>query len=283
MEEESGQRKPVRLRPLLLLLVSGLLAFYVAINLLVAAKQRWFIYVPPVYAARTVDRLAAAVRLERWTNAAGECIGMKRLAPVRPARGSVLIFYGNGSCAVNSAHYADDIQGAAGLDVYIMEYPGYADRAGTPSQRSIFRAADDALRSLGTNAPLFLVGESLGSGVAAYLAGTSPEKISGLALLSPYDRLTDVAQEHMPWLPVSLLLVDRFPSADYLRNYHGPVGVMVDGNDRVVPEKFGRRLYDGYAGPKRLWQFSAAQHITIAEPPEKFWGAMLALWQAGHP
>jgi len=43
-------------------------------------------------------------------------------------------------------------------------------------------------------------------------------------------------------LPVGLLLVDRFPSEDYLRDYHGPVGMVVDGLDQVVPEKFGRRL-----------------------------------------
>jgi fermentation-respiration switch protein FrsA (DUF1100 family) len=92
----------------------------------------------------------------------------------------------------------------------------------------------------------------------------------------------DVAQDHMPFLPVWLLLIDRFPSEDYLRHYHGPVGIMVDGRDEVVPEKFGLRLYDGYSGPKRLWRFPDGNHISIMEPPDKFWGGVLSFWQTNR-
>ena len=78
-------------------------------------------------------------------------------------------------------------------------------------------------------------------------------------------------------------MVDRYPSQDYLRRYHGPVGIMVDGRDTVVPEKFGRRLYDGYPGPKRLWRFPEGNHISIPEPPAKFWGEVLNFWQTNPP
>jgi uncharacterized protein len=269
----------VRPGPLLLLLLLALAGFYLVISLVVSLNQRWFIYVPPVYGAWNIDRLAAASNLQRWTNAAGEAIGMKRLALVQPAKGRVLVLYGNGSCTINSAHYVDDIQSVANLDVYILEYPGYADRTGTPSQQSLFAAADDALAALGTNQPVYLVGESLGTGVASYLAGTYPHDIAGVLLISPFNRLTGVAQEHMPLLPVKLLLVDRYPSEDFLRNYPGPVGVTVDGRDNVVPEKFGLALYDGYNGPKRLWTFPSGTHITIVEPPGKFWGEVMDCWR----
>jgi pimeloyl-ACP methyl ester carboxylesterase len=268
---------------LLRLLALSVALFYLACALVISWNQRWFIYVPPVYPAWSVDRMASMAGLERWTNGAGDAIGMKRLSLRQPARGRVLVLYGNGSCTINSAHYADDIQGAADLDVYILEYPGYADRAGSPSQASICRAADDALQALGTNQPVYLLGESLGSGVASYLAGKYPECCAGLLLISPYDRLTGVAQEHMPLLPVWLVLVDRFPSVDYLRAYRGPVGVVVDGNDLVVPERFGLRLYENYAGPKRLWRFPESHHITIPEPAAKFWGEVLQFWQTGRP
>jgi hypothetical protein len=194
-----------------------------------------------------------------------------------------LITYGNASCAASSARYADAIQSAAAFDVFILEYPGYADRAGSPSQSSLFRAADEAFQMLATNGPVYLVGESLGTGVAAYLAGTHPDQVAGVLLISPYNRLTSVAQYHMPVLPVGLLLVDRFPSEDYLRSYYGPVGMVVDGLDQVVPEKFGRRLYDGYAGPKQLWEFPNGGHATIMEPPEKFWKEAVEFWQTNPP
>ena len=264
-----------------------LLLFCAGIYLLIgtggAAFQRRLIYFPPVFTPAQTDQMAQAARLERWKNPAGESIGLKRASPRQPAEGSALIAYGNASCADGCAHYADAIQSVAAFDVFIVEYPGYADRPGSPSQSSLFRVADEAFQLLLTNGPVYLVGESLGTGVAAHLAGTHPDKIAGVVLISPFNRLTSVAQYHMPVLPVGLLLVDRFPSEDYLRNYHGPVGMVVDGHDQVIPEKFGLRLYNGYAGPKQLWAFPNGEHAAIMEPPEKFWKEVVEFWQTNRP
>ena len=78
------------------------------------------------------------------------------------------------------------------------------------------------------------------------------------------------------------MLIDRFPSTDYLKDYHGPVGIMVDGRDEVVPEKFGIRLFDSYTGPKRLWRFPDSGHIAIEEPP-RFWSEVLDFWRTNKP
>ena len=122
------------------------------------------------------------------------------------------------------------------------------------------------------------LGESLGTGVAAYLAGTYPGRVAGVVLFAPYNRLADVAQYHLRILPVDWLLVERFPSEDYLRQYHGPVGVFVGGKDNVVPEKFGRRLYEGYAGPKRIWEFPEANHWTVTERTPGDWKEIIDFW-----
>jgi len=259
------------------------LVFYLAVCVVVAIFQRRLIYIPPVYPSEQVEQMARTAKLERWKNPAGQAIGMKRPSPRQPAEGRVLIVYGNGSCATGCAHYADVIQGIAAFDVFILEYPGYADRPGSPNQKSLFRAANEAFQLLATNRPAYLVGESLGTGVAAYLAGTHPDQVAGVVLFAPYNRLADAAQYHYPILPVHLLLVDRFPSEDYLRNYHGPVGVLVAGEDQVVPEKFGRRLYDGYAGPKRLWEFPFGDHGTVMVQPSKVWEQIILFLQTNHP
>jgi uncharacterized protein len=261
----------------------SLLMIYAVTFLALTFFQRRLIYFPPHFTSEEVDTTARELRLERWRDSSGQAIGMMRMSPRQPAAAQVLIAYGNGGCATDCAVYADELQKLAALDVFILEYPGYADRPGTPTEKNIFRAADQALQRLPANRPVYLLGESLGSGVAAYLAGAQPDRIAGMILLSPYDRAASVGQYRFPIFPVRWLLLDQFASEDYLRRYHGPVGVMVDGRDLVVPERFGLKLYDGYAGPKRLWQFARGTHITIMGPPAQFWTAVLEFWKTNAP
>jgi hypothetical protein len=260
-----------------------LLLFFVFLYLLVcvvmAVAQRSLLYFPHVYDSAQVDHLARSANLLRWTNSEGANIGFKRPSPKHPATGSVLITYGNGGTATGGAGYANDLQGVAAMDVYILEYPGYADRPGRPTEKTIFAAAADAFQMIPTNQPIYLVGQSLGSGVASYLAGTFTNRIDGLILLSPFTSVTDVGQHRYPFLPVFLLARDRFPSKYYLHNYHGKVGITVDGQDVVVPEKFGKRLYNSYDGPKKLWEFPDGAHCEIYLPHSKFWKEAVAFWQ----
>jgi uncharacterized protein len=258
------------------------LGMYLVVFLGVTICQRRLIYLPPKFTSEQVEASAREAGLERWRDPSGAAIGLKRLSPRQPAAGQMMIVYGNGSSATGCAFYADEIQSIAALDVFILEYPGYADRPGSPTEINLYHAADEALQLLVSKQPIYLFGESLGSGVASYLAGKHPDKIAGIIFLSPYDRLVNVAQNRMPFLPTRLLLIDRFPSADYLNSFHGPVGVVVDGHDKVVPEKFGRQLYNGYAGPKRLWEFPLGSHISIMEPPEKFWREVLDFFQTNR-
>lgn len=226
-----------------------------------------------------MNRMARSANLERWKNPTGQFIGFKRPSPKQPAEGTILVTHGNSGTAIDCAHYADDIQKIAAFDVFILEYPGYGDRPGSPSQKNLFQAATEGFQLLPTNKPIYLVGESLGSGVASYLAGTFSNKISGVILISPFDQLAGVAQYHYPYLPVRLLLADPFPSADFLRHYHGKIAFTVDGKDAVVPEKFGLRLFSDYNGPKKLWKFPDGGHCQITEPQTNFWKEAVGFWQ----
>lgn len=254
--------------------------FYLGICLLMALIQRSLLFFPTVFDSADVDQRAKSAGLARWTDASGSNIGFKRLSPTPSAVGSVLITYGNGNSAVGSAHYADDIQNIAAMDVYILEYPGYEDRPGHPTEKTIFAAAADALQMIPTNQPVYLVGESLGTGAASYLAGTFTNRIAGLVLISPFSSVADVAQDRYPVLPVRLLIEDPFKSQDYLVNYHGKVAITVDGRDNVVPEKFGLRLYNSYAGPKKLWEYPNGGHCEIYVPTAKFWKEAIDFWQS---
>jgi pimeloyl-ACP methyl ester carboxylesterase len=245
----------------------------------VAVGQRRLIYFPTVIDGPTADRGGASAGMIRWTNASGATIGWKRLSPKQPSVGSVLVLHGNGSLAFDCAGCADALQPLAALDVFIVEYPGYSDRPGKPTERSIDSAAEEALQSIPHGHPIYLLGESLGTGVATWLAGQHAEEIGGVLLLAPFNRLSAAAQIHYPWLPVRLLLIDQFASEEYLRGYTGRVAIFVGDRDPVVPAKLGRRLYDGYTGPKRFWEFPGDDHGTVMEHPPEVWVEALAFLQ----
>ncbi len=116
-----------------------------------------------------------------------------------------------------------------------------------------------------------LVRESIGSGVGAALAHRHPDEVAGLILLTPFNNLADGATHYYRIFPVRLILLDRFPSDEWLIDSHGPVAVVLGGHDEIILARFGWELYDGYAGPKRLWIQPEATHNTMEYIPGAPW------------
>lgn len=248
---------------------------------LLTAVQRSLIYHPLRLDGGVCADLADAQGFQVWTNAGNQAIGYRSLAAPDDRRAplAVLLAHGNAGCALQRAEYAAPLRAGApdhAVSVYLLEYPGYGARPGSPSQQDFLAAAADALQSVPGDVPVIVVGESLGSGVAAATAMSQPERVAGLLLLTPFDSLVAVAQHHYPVLPVRWLLKDRYPSAEWLRDYRGPVAVVVAGRDSVVPAQFGRRLHDAYPGPKLLITAADADHNDLLYLlPESAWAQAL--------
>ncbi|HEX4646062.1 MAG TPA: alpha/beta fold hydrolase [Verrucomicrobiae bacterium] len=258
-----------------------LAVLYLVLVVLVFLAQRRLLYHPDGAPLDILAKLAAGSGFQPWQNSSGEVIGWKQLARANLAHERVLIVHGNAGSAVDRMDFAEALRNAGTFDVYILEYPGYGARPGKPTQENFFRAADEAFELLKKDGQVYLIGESLGTGVAAYLAGTHPAMISGVLLIAPYDNMVDVAQFHMPIFPVRLLLRDRFPSSGYLKNYNGPVGVLLAGQDVVVPSRFGRKLYDNYSGPKKLWEMPHAGHNDLSMQSAAWWKELGDFWTLG--
>jgi pimeloyl-ACP methyl ester carboxylesterase len=125
------------------------------------------------------------------------------------------------------------------------------DRAepGSPTEEGLAEdalAAALALEGLGYPAERTIYfGESLGSGVVAALQARRPP--AGLVLRSPFTELAAVGAHHYPWLPVRLLLKDRFPVLGPLSASEVPVTVIYGDRDSVVPAELSARVADGAA------------------------------------
>jgi pimeloyl-ACP methyl ester carboxylesterase len=273
--------KPNWWKPLLRVLLT-LAIIYILFALVVMCLQRRLIYFPKIIPTGLAEGAAAELGFVPWRNPSGQIIGWKLPASSASA-GSVLVVHGNAGCAMDRGYIAKPIHDAVNVDVYVLEYPGYGARDGSPGKQSFFAAGTEAFELLPDSLPKYVVSESIGAGVACHLAGAHPKEVAGLMLFAPYHDLASVAQRRMPFLPAYLLLLDRFNPAEDLKHYHGPVKFVVAGADEIIPVESGRRLFEGYQGPKTLQIIPGAHHNEVAEQSPEWWKEVFSFWQQNRP
>jgi uncharacterized protein len=251
----------------LTLVAAGLVA---GMGLLAFGLQRRMLYFPDRSTEAAAVSRAARIGLEPWRAADGSLRGW-RASPRGAPRARMLVFHGNAGSALDRAYYPAALL-PRGIAVAILEYPGYGARPGEPSEESLAAAAVDAVEALAAEGPepVWILGESLGSGVAARAARLRPGLVRGLLLVTPFARLAEVARHHYSIL-ADLFLRDRWAPADDLAGYAGPTALLLAGRDEVVTAEQGRRLYAALRGKKRLWGQAEAAHNSLDLGPENAW------------
>ncbi|WP_229792311.1 alpha/beta hydrolase [Cognatilysobacter bugurensis] len=152
--------------------------------------------------------------------------------------------------------------------LYLVAYRGYGASDGTPSETAIVgdaRAVFDIVRRAHPKGTVTVIGRSLGAGVAARLA--SERAVDRLVLVTPFDRLSTVAQSHLPWAPARLLLRERYEAAAAVADLRTPVLVAVAGHDTVVPNASTRALIRALPRAPGVVELPGATHIDVVEAP----------------
>jgi len=251
-----------RLRRIVSLILSAYLLFVLAVVIF----QRKLLFFPTRQAEPEIVAMAAQIGLEAWRDEAGTIIGWKRAGQSsKRAAHKLLVFHGNAGNAVFREDYLrsfEALEDGGKWEVWLAEYPGYGARPGSPGREAFREAGRQAVAKLQAldSRPLFLLGESLGSGVAAELAGDPANRIAGVILVTPFARLAEVAQEKFPILPAWFIVRDRWDNRQALAGFHGPVAVLIAEADEVVGAKQGEELFAALREPKRCRRFPEAQH-----------------------
>lgn len=233
------------------IVASGLVA-------LVWSQQRRLIYFPspgPVPSAATVLPNGQDVVLESDGNRLGAWY-----FPASDGTTAVLVCNGNGGDRSGRAALAAALN-RIGLSVLLFDYRGYGGNPGRPSEEGLAadaRAAQAWLAAQPGVENIVYFGESLGAAVAVGLAVDTPP--AAVVLRSPFTSLPDVGAMHYPWLPVRLLLKDRYPSIERISSVHAPLLVIAGDRDDIVPESLSRRLYEAANEPKRYVVVPGAGH-----------------------
>jgi pimeloyl-ACP methyl ester carboxylesterase len=213
-----------------------------------------------------------ANNIQYWPSNTGKYKGYVSTAKSNHVMGTIIVFHGNASTAADRTYYIEALV-SLGYRVILAEYPGYGARGGKLGEKSFVNDAKetvhDAYKHYGS--PLFLLGESLGCGVAAAVAKEPPVTIDGILLITPWDTLLSVAKSKFPWLPLRFFMKDKYDSMSNLKDYQGRIAVVGAERDETIPIRHAVALYQSLHGRKAMWVVKEAGHNDWPMIVDKPW------------
>ena len=239
-----------------------LAAGYLGLAALMYLAQRALMYFPET--VRTAPAAAGLPQAEEVVldTADGEKVIVWHIAP-RGERPVVLYFHGNGGALQHRVPRFHKLA-ADGVGLVALSYRGYAGSSGKPTEAGLIndaRAAYDFAASRYPAARIALWGESLGTGVAIALAAEKP--VGKLLLQAPFTSAVDLASGAYWFLPVRALMKDQFRSDQCVGKVTVLVLVLYGESDTVVPIRYGERLFEMIAAPKRFVRIPGGGHNDL--------------------
>ena len=144
----------------------------------------------------------------------------------------IIYFGGNSNNAISFLNVVNEIKD---FNFLVFNYRGYANSRGTPSEKKILSDAVEIYDHFAKGKDVYLIGRSLGSSVATYLASKRTTK--GLVLITPFDSILNMAQAKYPYLPMKLILKHHFETYKYIEFVRSPVAIINVEEDEVIPYK----------------------------------------------
>ena len=164
---------------------------------------------------------------------------------------TIVYFHGNAGKLDNRIYKLNYFKN---LDVnfLIIAWRGFSGNKGKPSEDGLYedgKSTIEWLKNLGvTEKDIIIYGESLGTGIATEIAQNN--KFAGLILETPFTSMIEAAKNFYPYIPVGLLLKDKYRNDKKIKNINIPLLVMHGEADQIVPYWMGKTIYEIANQPK---------------------------------
>lgn len=239
-----------------------LLICYAAICTFLYSQQSKLLYFPQVE-NRNYSKQFEPLEME-FNNGDVRLHGWGNIQNVN-SQNPVLIYYGgNGDEASRNMPLIAQF----GVQNFVaINYRGYGRSDGMPEEQNLKNDAlfifDEVSKQFGINSDsIILVGRSLGSGIATFVA--SERDVSKVVLITPYDSIVNVARKRFPLFPVSLLMHQRFESNKLAPLIEEPVLCLIAEYDQIIPKYHAHKLCDEWKGDMQKKTFADTNHNNIS-------------------
>lgn len=155
----------------------------------------------------------------------------------------ILYFGSNGD---NPTQFVTSVENLKDYDVVTYTYRGYGESNGSPSEEALFKDALTIYDTYAKNKKIIVVGRSLGSCVASYVA--SQREVAGLVLITPFDSLLSVFKMSYPFLPIDYLLKNKFETEKYVPLVKSKIAVLEVEYDIALNASHVKKLLEKIPG-----------------------------------
>ena len=164
---------------------------------------------------------------------------------------TLIFFHGNAGDLTNRIYKLNLIKDFD-INFLIVAYRGFSGNKGKPTEMGLYQDAKSALNWLKNQKinddQIIIYGESLGTAISIEVAQN--REFAGIILESPFTSMVEAGKFYYPYLPVSLLLKDRYETIKKLENINSPILVMHGKKDKIVPFHMGKQVFEKANKPK---------------------------------
>ena len=175
---------------------------------------------------------------------------------------TLVLFHGNAGHLSNRIYKINELN-KLNINILLISWRGFSGNKGSPTEKNLYQDAEAAIKWLNEqkieNEQIILYGESLGSGVAVEIA--KKNDFNGIILESPFTSIENSAKIYYPYLPVKLLLKDKYDSISKIKMINIPILIMHGKKDDVVPFAMGKELFEKANTPKHSYFTSEDDHM----------------------